>query len=142
MESTSFSIRRGSADDLEAIAAVQALAVEAAQWPPADYLVHEVWVAEAGGELAGFLVGRTLGGGDSEVLNVAVAPKFRRQGVGQKLISRWLQDYPGTVWLEVRESNSGAGTFYQVLGFTVVGRREGYYSDTGEAAIVLKFHSC
>lgn len=142
MASTSCSVRAGTAADLEAIAGIQAASPGAAQWPVSDYLAQDLRVAEAGGRVLGFLAARTLAAGESEVLNLAVAPDFRRLGVGRALLDDWIAAHPGTLWLEVRESNSGARTFYQAIGFTVVGRREDYYTDSPEAAIVLKFHSC
>jgi ribosomal-protein-alanine N-acetyltransferase len=39
--------------------------------------------------------------------------------------------------LEVRPSNAPARALYEAFGFEVVGRRRGYYADTGEDAILL-----
>jgi len=42
------------------------------------------------------------------------------------------------VVLEVRPSNTEARTLYESFGFRVVGRRRGYYYDTGEDALVME----
>ena len=39
--------------------------------------------------------------------------------------------------LEVRASNHGAMALYEKLGFKVIGRRRGYYTDDGEDAVVM-----
>jgi ribosomal-protein-alanine N-acetyltransferase len=92
--------------------------------------------------VAGFLVSRALVEGETELLNLAVAPEFRRQGVARKLVESLLAESPGVVYLEVRESNRAARQFYNHLGFQEVSSRPGYYRAPSEAAIVMKFHSC
>ena len=42
------------------------------------------------------------------------------------------------VVLEVRPSNVEARALYESFGFRVVGRRRGYYYDTGEDALVMQ----
>ena len=135
-------VRPGSASDLEAVAAIQAASPEASQWDPADYLAHEFLVAEVDGRVAGFLVARRLGERESEILNLAVQPEFRRKRVARALVKRWFQHAKGDIFLEVRESCAEALRFYQVIGFKPVGRREAYYTSPPDGAIVLKFHSC
>jgi [ribosomal protein S18]-alanine N-acetyltransferase len=136
------SIRRGDRGDLPAISAIQAAAPEAAQWEPDEYLNHELWVAVREGWVVGFLVGRTLAAGEWEILNLAVAPEFRRRGVGRALLGGLLRDLRGAIFLEVRASNSAARLFYKSLGFQEVGSRPQYYGNPSESAIVMKFHSC
>jgi ribosomal protein S18 acetylase RimI-like enzyme len=142
MPSVSPEVRRGGPGDLAAIAVIQAASPEGSQWPVADYLAGELRVAVVEGRVAGFLAGRVILPGESEILNLAVSPANRRAGVGKTLVAGWIREFPGTVFLEVRESNSGARTLYQVLGFKEVGSRPGYYENPPERAIVLKFHSC
>jgi [ribosomal protein S18]-alanine N-acetyltransferase len=134
-------IRRGRPGDLPAIAAIQSASPEASQWNPADYLAYDLRVAELAEGIAGFLVVREAGG-EAEVLNLAVAPAFRRRGVARGLLRSLLEVFCGAVFLEVRESNQAARNTYQALGFSEVSRRESYYDSPPEAAIVLKFHSC
>jgi len=42
--------------------------------------------------------------------------------------------------LEVRPSNREAIGLYESFGFRVIGRRRGYYYDTGEDALVMEVH--
>ena len=51
-------------------------------------------------------------------------------GRAYTLNSRWMT-------LEVRASNYGAMAMYEKLGFKVIGRRRGYYTDDGEDAVVM-----
>ena len=91
------------------------------------------------GRVAGFLVVRSLGEGESEILNLAVAPENRRRGVARAML---LPALHGSVFLEVRESNRSAIAFYKSLGFQEVACRTDYYGNPPESAIVMKFHSC
>ena len=149
-------IRRGRAEDLVAIAEIQAASPEAAQWKPEDYLAQLLLVATAGalhGHGPGLKAGGTLtsvqaisarpvADREFEILNLAVVPDFRRRGIARELLRVLFQDYHGTFYLEVRESNQDAKMCYKSLGFQQVTRRPGYYESPPEAAIVMKFHSC
>lgn len=127
-------LRRAMLPDLEAVAALQAAAPEGAQWPASDYLDHECWIAERNGELAGFLVYRCLGEGESELLNLAVDPAHRRQGIARRLLALLP---PGRTFLEVRASNAAAIALYQAAGFTEAGCRKAYYTKPLEDGIVM-----
>jgi ribosomal-protein-alanine N-acetyltransferase len=135
-------IRPGGADDLDAVAAIQQASPGAAGWMVADYLEQEFLVALQGNRIVGFLVTRTLVAGEREILNLAVAPDFRRKGVARALLDRALEAFCGEVFLEVRESNGVAKKFYKSLGFKELSKRKGYYDNPPETAIVMKFHSC
>jgi [ribosomal protein S18]-alanine N-acetyltransferase len=135
-------IRRGTQEDLPEVAAIQAACPGAAQWNVGDYLRYDLVIAVWDSRVVGFAVMRPLAANESELLNVAVDPKFRRRGIGRRLIAECTSRHTGTVWLEVRERNSAARNFYQHLGFAEAGRRPDYYREGGDAAIVMKFHSC
>ena len=135
-------IRRGEASDLNSVAVIQQASAEAAHWNVAEYLEQAFLVAVVGERVAGFLVSRDVAGDEKEILNLAVAPEFRRQGVAKALLFSCLEGFSGVVILEVRESNLAARSFYQELGFQELGRRPNYYSSPDETAIVMKFHSC
>ena len=97
-------------------------------------------VARRGKEIVGFILGRMIGS-EAEILNLAVKKAFRRRGVGSSLVNAVLVRCESSgctkAFLEVRESNRGGIAFYEGLGFRMVGRREGYYRNTAEAALVL-----
>jgi ribosomal-protein-alanine N-acetyltransferase len=88
------------------------------------------------------VVTRVLTGDEREILNLAVAPDFRRRGVARALLDGALDGFHGSVFLEVRESNGIAQEFYKSLGFKEVSKRKEYYDSPPETAIVMKFHSC
>ena len=46
-----------------------------------------------------------------------------------------------TSFLEVRENNLAAQEMYRKFGYIVSGRREHYYNDNGEAAILMTLES-
>ena len=78
---------------------------------------------------------------DAEILNVAVAPSFRRQGLGVKLLLA-LEAYAKEngaerLLLEVREGNVSARGLYEKQGFSSFGIRKNYYED-GENAVVMQ----
>jgi ribosomal-protein-alanine N-acetyltransferase len=135
-------IRRADAGDLEAVGAIQSASPEAARWPPADYLQYECTVAICDEAVAGFLVWRSLADGEYEVLNLAVAPLFRRRGIARELLKPLLNLGDNRIYLEVRESNQAARMFYKSMGFQEVSIRKQYYESPTETAIVMKFHSC
>jgi ribosomal-protein-alanine N-acetyltransferase len=117
------------------------MAPTASQWNPADYLTYDFRVAVLEDAIAGFAVTRSAGG-ETELLNLVVAPEFRRRGIATLLIWDLAARHEGPVFLEVRESNSGALCFYKALRFEEVGRRKGYYENPPEGAVVMKLRSC
>ena len=135
-------IRPGAAADLADVAAIQAASPEAAQWPPHDYLGYDFRVCILDDRIAGFAVSRITAPDERELLNLAVAPEFRRRGAGAGLVRSLVTVTAVSVFLEVRESNRAARVFYKTLGFQEVGLRTEYYAAPPESAIVMKFHSC
>ena len=75
------------------------------------------------------------------VMNVAVAPERRRQGVASALLQRLLEltkdDAMRGYTLEVRVSNLGAIHLYERFGFVPKGLRRGYYTDNREDALIM-----
>lgn len=76
-----------------------------------------------------------------EIINIAVAPNLRGRGLATGLLSAVLRhaDKMGInqAYLEVRTGNVPARKLYARHGFAVVGLRKGYYTDTGEDALVM-----
>ena len=135
-------IRRGAGRRPGRRGGDQTRSPEAAQWDPTGYLDYDLLVAVEQEQVAGFLVWRLTDAGEGEILNLAVAPEFRRAGLARRLVGALLSGYRGYIFLEVRESNRAARNLYKSLGFYEVGCRPGYYEKPLEAAIVMKFHSC
>ena len=138
-------IRQASAEDLPRIAWLEDAAFED-PWP-FDLLAYEF------GHPRGFLlvaswddappsgyVAFRYGGGESELLRLAVDPAEQRRGIARTLVEHGLQRLredgkTESCHLEVRMDNEGAIAFYQALGFERAGRRRSYYRDGTDAAI-------
>ena len=80
--------------------------------------------------------------GELDIHNVAVHPRFRRQGVARAMLGDIIEGATKRgfrrMTLEVRKSNDPAQTLYRSLGFEICGLRKGYYSDNGEDAWVME----
>ena len=98
-------------------------------------------VAMDGDALAGY-VGSQAVMGEADMMNIAVAPNYRRQGIAGELVNRLVEalsaDGNHSLALEVRESNQAAISLYHKLGFTQVGFRPGYYRNPKEGALILR----
>lgn len=98
-------------------------------------------VARGGRQLVGYLCLWEIGH-EVHITNLAVHPAWRRRGVARALLGALLEDAQrrGTdlVFLEVRPTNTEALGLYESFGFRVIGRRKGYYFDTGEDALVME----
>ncbi len=138
-------IRPIEPEDAEAILGVQAESPEIAQWSKGAYerLAQENmagWAAESDGSIYGFITARPVAG-DVEVLNFAVRPGMRRQGIGARLLNELLAWAKAAraekIYLEVRASNQTARKFYERHGFLETGRRPRYYSAPIEDALLL-----
>lgn len=120
---------------------------EAATWSRASYVQFAqedgalALVSETDGALRGFLIGRRVGF-QAEVLNVAVLGSHRRKAEGTALLAAALAEFRlaavKNVYLEVRESNTGAIAFYERHGFAKTGLRKGYYRSPDESAITME----
>lgn len=84
-------------------------------------------------EPGGFLMGRVIAD-EAEVLTIAVDPTLRQQGIGARLMARFLTESAArgavSAFLEVAEGNSPARALYTRAGFAESGRRRGYYQRT------------
>ena len=153
-------IRRMESRDIEAILAIQAVSPEIAQWAAWDYervARGEMtgWVAEEAGQVrergieqvieqvVGFLIARSVVN-DVEILNLAVDPEARRQGVGSALLAEavsWSRGLEAKkALLEVRASNLAALQFYERHHFQAIGKRPRYYMDPVDDALVLSLN--
>lgn len=98
-------------------------------------------VAMEGERLAGYIGSQSVEG-EADMMNVAVHPDFRRQGVGQALIVALVENLKNngvhSLTLEVRASNEGAIALYEKLDFAAIGRRPHYYRHPKEDALILR----
>jgi len=86
--------------------------------------------ATLGSSPVGFIISR-IGGGEAEILSVAVVSSQRGRGLARRLLTLHLGRLAGlgvqAVFLEVDENNQPARRLYARAGFREVGRRPGYY---------------
>ncbi len=138
-------IRAAVAADADAIDRVLAESPEASGWLSEELRTHAlsamtVWVSQEGNEITGFIAARSVGE-EAEILDLAVSKAWRRRGIGQALaefcIAGMHAEGAKRVFLEVRESNTGARAFYERLGFREAGRRRKYYRDPEEDGLLL-----
>jgi [ribosomal protein S18]-alanine N-acetyltransferase len=140
------SICKFTPSHLDAVIQILRESPEAASWTREGFLESLndrgslALVSEAPGAVTGFLIGRLIGD-QAEVLNLAVSPGSRRQGIATQLLEAALHDLQirgaASAYLEVRESNIGAIAFYQRHDFAKVGRRKAYYTGPVEAAVTM-----
>ena len=98
-------------------------------------------VAEDNGRVAGYVGSQTVMG-ESDMMNVAVHPDYRKQGIATTLIVGLVEELrkreSHCLTLEVRASNENAISLYQKLEFQQVGCRKNYYRNPQEAALILR----
>lgn len=138
-------LRPGTAADLAALCAVETAATSI-PWSSgqlADSLTrHRMLLAEGAGRVLGYAVFRELID-EAELLNIAVLPDARRQGIGRVLLGgvrAALAPEVHCLHLEVRAGNAPAIALYEREGFVRVGVRRGYYpaADGREDALLMR----
>jgi [ribosomal protein S18]-alanine N-acetyltransferase len=143
---TPLKVRPYQAGDSEAVSEISRRSPQAAQWPKESYDQAHcsgqiVLIAELNGQVSGFLVVRIIGG-EAEILNTAVHPAVRREGIGSGLLSTAVSSARAqnakSIYLEVRESNAAAISFYRQHGFEKTAERRQYYSSPTENAVVMR----
>jgi len=98
--------------------------------------------AASGRRNVGFILSRRAAD-EAEILSVAVARASQGRGVARRLLDLHLRRLAGlglrAVFLEVDEDNIPARRLYARAGFREVGRRPGYYAQSGgKGALVLR----
>lgn len=105
------------------------------QWVIEAWAEHNEWIVIA------YSVCWQLGD-ELHIANLAVAPKFRRRGLGRRLLHHVLvraaERGMKSATLEVRSGNQAARALYTSFGFEVVGRRKRYYSNNHEDALLMQ----
>ena len=142
-----FVLREFRAEDAAAASEILREARESASWSRQALLEFMplpgavALMSKRAGRPTGFVLGRLVAD-EAEVLNLAVREECRRQGEGRALVEELLRRFAESgvsrVFLEVRESNRAAVGFYERMGFRQSGRREDYYREPCEAALVYE----
>lgn len=141
------SVQRATLSDAVALAALHNACL-AFQWSVQDmqWLLRDpaaivlcVRDATSPSRLLGYLAAKPVGE-SLELMNLAVLPAARRQGIASALIEALKRTaVERTITLEVRETNRAAIELYTQHGFRVLHRRAGYYADTGEAGLLMRY---
>jgi ribosomal protein S18 acetylase RimI-like enzyme len=140
-------IRRATPADARLLVEIEQQSFSNPNWDVNSFLRYTCLVAEVDGTVAAFLVSHETfpavdgAPAEREILNLAVAPKYRGLGVATALLKHELS-LEATHFLEVRESNLAAQALYRKCGFVETGRRLGYYEFPPEAAIVMRLKRC
>lgn len=139
-------VRRATSGDLPALVAIEQESFIDA-WTAetiADSITEPrtiVLVATVDEIVRGYGVAWTLGD-EGDIMHLAVAPAWRRHGLGrallQALLAACVQVGAQRVLLEVRAGNEAAHRLYEQLGFMAVGTRRRYYRD-GEDALTMEW---
>ncbi|WP_300766806.1 ribosomal protein S18-alanine N-acetyltransferase [uncultured Bifidobacterium sp.] len=111
--------------------------------PARTYALDVADASEVGGvdgEVRGY-AGFWYDGDDAELMTIGVARPYRRQGVAARLLE-WLiaearSQGARRMLLEVRVDNGPAIALYRRFGFTMLGRRRGYYQPDGVDAYTM-----
>jgi ribosomal protein S18 acetylase RimI-like enzyme len=140
-------IRSATRADASLLVDIERQSFSNPNWDLDSFFRYACLVAEVDGTIAAFLVSHeTFPGVDGalperEILNLAVAPKYRGMGIATALLKHELS-LEATHFLEVRESNLAAQALYRKCGFVETGRRLGYYEFPPETAIVMTVKRC
>ena len=98
-------------------------------------------VAVEENRVCGYIGSQTVMG-ETDMMNVAVHPDWRRKGIAEKLITVLISDLKTLgshcLTLEVRSSNVAARSLYEKLGFSQIGLRKNYYRNPKEDACILR----
>lgn len=139
-------LRTPRASDLAAVAAIEEASFSD-PWSAKEFssvlsVDHSIFlIAESRGEIVGYVVAMAVID-EAEILNVAVSPSRRGEGVGGDLLDEALKQVEArgaeSVFLEVRVSNAAARALYQSRGFGEISKRMNYYRTPVEDALVMR----
>lgn len=101
-----------------------------------------LWYVALDGDTVVGYVGSQTCGRETDMMNIAVHPDYRRSGIAQSLIECLILELKNrgsnSMALEVRASNASAIALYEKLGFEQVGLRKNYYRNPREDALILR----
>ena len=100
------------------------------------------WLVAVDGDTVAGYIGSQSVLDEADIMNVAVHPAYRRQGIGRTLVTALAEALREKgirgLMLEVRESNAPAIALYEDLGFVQVGLRKNYYRNPKENALIMR----
>lgn len=142
-------IRRMTLEDIPQVVAIDQVSFSL-PWPErsfrfevTDNPASRAWVAEIDGRVAGMIIAWLLVD-EAHIATIATHPDHRRQSIASRLLIHTLQSLKDEgadhSVLEVRESNTAAQEMYRKFGFVESGRRQRYYRDNEEDAIVMSMN--
>lgn len=140
-------IERMQASDIDKIIEIEAEAYGEHHWSRESFfnelsnnLAKYYCAFNSDGELIGY-AGSWEILEEAHITNIAVAKDFRRQHIGEALLTRIIQECTKNmvkyITLEVRVGNSAAIGLYEKYGFHSLGTRKGYYQDNNEDALIM-----
>jgi ribosomal-protein-alanine N-acetyltransferase len=139
-------LRPATVEDAPELARVDAQCFDR-QWDAPIFAAEcgreDAWVDvfEVEDQLVGYAVIRVVSD-EAELHRIGVSPDRRRHGVGGDLlviaIERARSAAATQLLLEIAEGNGAARRLYRRAGFEPVGRRPGYYSGSGEDAVIMR----
>ena len=101
-----------------------------------------LWLVAMDGDRVAGYVGSQSVLGETDMMNIAVHPDFRRRGIAEELVMKLVEELKvrgnHSLMLEVRVSNDPARNLYEKLGFQQVGLRKNYYRNPKEDACILR----
>lgn len=101
-----------------------------------------LWLVALDGETVAGYVGSQTVLGETDMMNVAVHPDYRRRGIAEKIVTTLVAELKKRgshcLTLEVRQSNAPARALYEKLGFAHIGTRKNYYRNPREDGLILR----
>ena len=101
-----------------------------------------LWLVAVDGAVVTGYIGSQSVMSESDMMNVAVHPDYRRRGIAEALVTQLsvqLKELGNErLTLEVRASNESAIALYKKLDFEQIGRRPNYYRHPKEDALILR----
>ena len=105
-----------------------------------EYDYNHLLIEEKDGRVVGYIIYADIQG-DAELLRIAVDKRYRRTGIGNKLmkdmISELVEAGTDRISLEVRAHNLPAIALYKKYGFEEIFVRENYYHNPADDALIL-----
>lgn len=140
-----FITRDLSLDDLPKIAQLE-IDIFPDPWPESafgEHLENRNWYARVVENECGIIAYACFMtvSGEAHLTNIAVIESYRRKSVAKALMESILEELNKMkceiVYLEVRESNQPAISFYENLNFEELYKRDNYYQNPKEDAVVM-----